>query len=501
MERRGSGILLHLTSLPSPFGIGDVGPWAYQFADFLASTRQTYWQVLPFNLTDPIHYNSPYHSISAFAGNPLLISPEVLLQEGLLMGSEFESLPQFPEEQVDFQGVIQYKEKLFHLTFERFKMKNDRAGYEQFYGDNAFWLEDFSLFMALKSHFHGKVWSEWPAELRDRHLKALQSARSELNDTVQKERFLQYIFFKQWVTLKQYCNRKGIQIIGDIPIYVDHDSVDVWTNPEFFKLDEKKLPSVVAGVPPDYFSRTGQRWGNPIYQWDGLKEQGYTWWFQRINHSLKLFDWVRIDHFRGFVAHWEIPATEKTAINGRWVEAPAMDFFAQMVKQIPRLPIIAEDLGIITPDVREVMNYFHFPGMKVLLFAFGSDVATNPYAPHNHIKNCVVYTGTHDNNTIRGWLETETTFEDKERLFRYLGQKVNEKEIHWELIRLGMMSVADTAMFPMQDILGLGKEARMNLPGTKEGNWKWRFSPKQLSDSLANNLLAMTEIYGRAYNP
>ncbi len=498
MKRRGSGILLHLTSLPSPFGIGDMGPWAYRFVDFLAEARQSLWQFLPLNPTQPIHYNSPYHSISAFAGNPLLISPELLLQDDLLLQSDLQSVPQFPIDRVDYRRVLEYKVELWSRAFGRFASKGKNDEYDRFCLEHSPWLDDFALFTALKAHFGGKVWSEWPPGLRDRPPEALQAARRDLSSAVHMTKFLQYIFFKQWTQLKKYCGQKGIQIIGDIPIYVDYDSSDLWVHPELFKLDDRKKPYVAAGVPPDYFSATGQLWGNPLYRWEEMKANGYTWWIQRIAHNLKLFDLVRIDHFRGLVAYWEVPATEKTAINGQWVEAPAMDFFNQLAKRFPHCPIIAEDLGTITPDVREVMNHFEFTGMKVLLFAFGDDLATNPYLPHNLPRNCVAYTGTHDNNTIKGWFENEAKPEDKKRLFRYLGREVPGGELPQELIRLLMMSVANTVIFPLQDILGLGEEARMNCPSTREGNWEFRLLPDWPTPIIVERLREMAEIYGRS---
>jgi 4-alpha-glucanotransferase len=497
MKRRGSGILLHITSLSSPFGIGDLGPEAYRFVDFLVEAKQSFWQLLPINPTAPVYYNSPYHSTSAFAGNPLFISLALLVKEGLLDKNEFEPLPDFPGNKVDYQGVIDFKEVLFHQAYERFKTKRN-DDYERFCAQESPWLNDFSLFAALKLHGEGRAWSEWPRDLRDRDPKALRSAEHDLIDAINRENFLQYIFFKQWSALKEYCCQKNIQVIGDIPIYVQHDSADVWSHPEFFKLDENKRPFVVAGVPPDYFSKTGQRWGNPVYNWDMLKQKGYGWWIERIAYNLKKFDFIRIDHFRGFKGYWEIPAGEKTAINGRWVEAPAMDFFTQLTKKFACLPIIAEDLGIITPDVREVMSHFEFSGMKILLFAFGKDLPTNPYIPHNLPQNCVAYTGTHDNNTIRGWFNTEATPEDKKRLFQYLGREVPINELNWEMIRLLMMSPANAIIIPMQDILGLDEEARMNTPATLTGNWEWKLLPDHLNPSLAKSLRDITEIYGRA---
>ena len=497
MKRRGSGILLHITSLPSPYGIGDMGPAAYQFADFLADARQHFWQILPLNPTDPAYGNSPYHSISAFANNVLLISPELMVQDGFLTEEDLKPIPDFPGRRVKYLEVIAYKERLFSSAFKRFKRKGDDEC-AHFLAEHAYWLEDFALFIALKAHFKGKMWSDWPEEVRDRHPDTLHAWREKLRGKIEREKFLQYILLKQWRALKAYCNERDIHIFGDMPIYVDYDSVDVWTQPEMVKLDQEKRPAFVAGVPPDYFSKTGQRWGNPVYRWAVLKERRYSWWMQRIAHNLKLFDMVRIDHFRGLVAYWEVPAGEKTAINGKWVEVPAEDFFTLVTQQFHDSPIIAEDLGIITPEVREIMERYGFPGMKVLLFAFGDDLAANPYVPHNHVRNCVVYTGTHDNNTTRGWFEKEATAEDKKRLSKYLGRKVSAKDIHWELIRLAMMSVADMVIFPMQDILGLGAEDRMNRPSTVEGNWEWRLLPEQLAASVTVSLREMAEVYGRA---
>jgi 4-alpha-glucanotransferase len=475
-----------------------MGPWAYRFVDFLSESKQSFWQILPLNPTDPIHNDSPYSSISAFACNPLLISPELLVQDDLLLKSHLESAPLFPEDKIDYRAVHPYKGALLERAYERFKGKNQHPEYERFCSEQAGWLDDFALFRALKLKFSGEVWSDWPPGLRDRQSEALPAAQRELAPRIDREKFAQYIFFRQWNSLKDYCHERGIQIIGDIPIYVNYDSSDLWVHHEFFKLDQNKKPLVVAGVPPDYFSNTGQLWGNPIYRWDILKERGYPWWTQRIAHNLTLFDLVRIDHFRGLVACWEVPATEKTAINGRWIEAPALDFFTQLLKKFPGLPLIAEDLGTITPDVKEVMNHFEFPGMKVLLFAFGKDLPLNPYIPHNHPRNCVAYTGTHDNNTVKGWFEKEATAEDKKRLFRYLGREVSAKELPQELLCLLMMSVANTVIFPMQDILGLGEEARMNHPSTREGNWEWRLSPDLLTSAVADKLREMTEIYGRS---
>ncbi len=498
LEKRRSGILLPIFSLPSPFGIGDMGPEAYRFADFLCQTRQGFWQILPLHPTDPAHGNSPYQGISAFAGSRLLISPELLLRDGLLSEPDLQPIPDFPQQEVDYLSVIAYKDRLFHQAYENFQNSSLRHEYEGFCSEHSGWLDDFALFVAIKEHFQGIHWEDWPAEVRERQPGLLATLKKKHYDRIEKEKFLQYIFFKQWLSLKQYCNEKGIRFFGDIPIYVVHDSVEVWKDPEIFNLDEQKLPISVAGVPPDYFSETGQLWGNPVYRWDALKERGYDWWIRRMEHNLKIFDLVRIDHFRGFVAYWEVQAGEETAINGKWVPGPADDFFTALLNRFSDLPIIAEDLGTITPDVKQLMQRFGFPGMKILLFAFGEDLPTNPYVPHNHVENCIVYTGTHDNNTVRGWFENEVTPEDKKRMQAYLGRKISTQEIHWEFVRLAMMSVAALIILPIQDILGLGEEARMNLPATGNGNWKWRLSAERVTPELTENLLEMTELYGRA---
>ncbi len=499
MFKRSSGILLHITSLPSSFGIGDLGPWAYRFVDFLASAKQSFWQILPFHPTDPIYGNSPYQSPSAFAGNQLLISPELLVEDSLLAPEEITSDLNFPRERVAYKLVGHYKKKILKLAFINFWQKKIPEDYEEFCAENSSWLSDFALFMALKNKYGGIPWCAWPQDLRDRNLAALAQVQKEeeVSEKINFEKFQQYIFYKQWRRLKGYCQEKKIQIIGDLPIYVNYDSADVWSYPHLFKLDENRKPTVVAGVPPDYFSETGQLWGNPIYRWDKMQEEGYAWWFKRINHILKSVDLVRIDHFRGFVAYWEVPAHEKNAVHGHWVEAPARDFFTRLKEKYPALPFIAEDLGTITPDVKEVMEHFQLPGMKVLLFAFGSEMSTNPYLPHNFSANCVAYTGTHDNNTIKGWFDEEATAEEKERVFRYLGREVDGATLPWELIRLLMMSVAKLVIIPMQDILALGAEARMNFPSRGEGNWQWRLLPEQLTPSLTKKLREMSAIYGR----
>jgi 4-alpha-glucanotransferase len=498
MDKRGSGILLHITSLPSSYGVGDLGPEAYRFADFLSRTKQTYWQVLPLNPTNPLYGNSPYSSISAFAGNTLLISPDLLFEEGLLSREDLDPIPPFPQGRCDFSEVIRYKDKLLERAYQRFNDNGKgRESFEAICLENSLWLEEFTLFVVLKKEFGEKAWNQWPRELRDRHLPSLRKVQGEFHAELEKEKFWQYLFFKQWRSLKDYCQEKGVYLFGDLAIYVSSDSADVWANPGLFKLDREKRPAFVSGVPPDYFSETGQLWGNPVYRWDVLKKSGYQWWIDRIAHNLKLFDVLRIDHFLGLVAYWEVPASEKTAINGRWMKAPATDFLNTLKKNFPNFPIVAEDLGLVTPDVREVINHFGLPGMKILQFAFGEDNPLHPFLPHTYEENFVVYTGTHDNNTVRGWLEGEASAEEKRRLFRYLGREVPVEEIHWTLIRLAMMSVARWVILPMQDVLGLGGEARMNRPSVAHGNWEWRLLPGQITPLVSEKLLEVTETFGR----
>ena len=497
MHERKSGILIHITSLPSRFGIGDLGPEAHRFADFLSDAGQKVWQILPLSPVIIGKGNSPYNSTSAFAANPLLISPELLVKEGLLEKTDIRSVPVFPEDRVDYGAAAGFKQGLLEKACSKFRAAGVLTEFNRFCDENKKWLDGYSLFTALKKKHEGLPWWKWPPKLRDRDPEALASAQVELEEAVFFEKFIQWMFSKQWFAFKEYCNRRDIRIFGDVPIYVQRDSVDVWTHPELFYLDDRKKPTVVAGVPPDYFSETGQLWGNPIYRWDVLRENGYGWWIDRIGHSLKWFDLIRIDHFRGFVGYWEVPAGEKTAMNGKWVDAPAVDFIGRLKDWFQNLPIVAEDLGVITPDVRAVMERYELPGMKVLLFAFGDDLPTNEYAPHNHIRNCLVYSGTHDNNTVRGWFDKEAKPGDKARLEEYLGKKLDSIGIAWEFVRIGMTSVADTAIFPMQDVLGLGEEARMNLPATVEGNWQWRVTSDRITPELAEKLRRITAITGR----
>jgi 4-alpha-glucanotransferase len=498
VNKRGSGILLHITSLPSPFGIGDLGPPAYWFADSLAAARQSYWQILPLCPTATEYGNSPYSSVSTFGGNTLLISPEMLLRGGLISQADIDGKPHFPDNRCDYKAVTSYKEQILDVAYESFRQTGtNRDGFIRFCEGHRSWLETYALFIVIKRLMGGRSWNEWPRRLRDRVGEDLERVRKEHASDIEKAKFGQYLFFRQWFALKDYCNQRGIQIIGDMPIYVSYDSSDAWANPRIFKLDGEKKPVVVAGVPPDYFSATGQLWGNPVYDWDALRLSGYEWWVERLRHILTLYDVVRIDHFRGLVAYWEVPACEKNAVNGRWIQVPTDDLFSHLFERLVTLPLIAEDLGIITADVREAMSRFGFPGMKVLLFAFGEDNPMHIYLPHTYEKNCVVYTGTHDNNTVRGWFEDEAGPEEKARLFRYVAKEVKADSVNWELMRLAMESIADTAMVPVQDVLGLGKEGRMNTPSVARGNWEWRFRRSQLTDEVIERLRVMTETYGR----
>ncbi len=495
MKRRANGILLHISSLPSRYGIGDFGHEAYTFVDLLKRMKQSYWQILPLHPTETFYDSSPYHSDSAFAVNPLFISIDLLVEEGLLHPSDIEPLPGFPQDRIDYSEVTSYKQRCFQTAFSRFKERKN-YDYLRFCETNADWLDTYVLFHALKSEFDKKAWNTWPEEMIARAPDALARARDQLQETIEYNRFLQFKAASQWLSLKGYCNKNGVHIIGDIPIYVDYDSADVWSHQENFKLKDNK-PTAVAGVPPDYFSKTGQLWGNPVYRWDVMKERRFDWWVRRVSHNLELYDIVRIDHFRGLVAYWEIPADAETAIGGEWVEAPAVDLLNTLLKVDPFLPIIAEDLGVITADVREIILYYGLPGMKVLQFGFNSTSAANPHVPHNVVENSILYTGTHDNNTVRGWIEDEASVETKNRLFDYLGREVSSDSLPWELIRAAMMSRANTTIFPLQDLLCLGSEARMNTPSTSEGNWRWRVSNRQLDMLDWERMAAMTETYGR----
>lgn len=497
LRKRSSGILLHITSLPGSFGIGDFGPAAYRFADFLERAQQNYWQILPLNYTSTKMGCSPYSSYSAFAGNPLLISPEELVREGFLRKKDLAEAPRFAQGKADFAGAERFKNALLARAFEAFSQNGAGCDYEQFIKDNAYWLADFALFMALRKKYRGRKFRDWPRGLRDRQARNLAAAREELSERIAYEMFVQFVFARQYLRLKAYCNGKGIQIFGDLPIYVTYDSADVWGHPELFKLDRSRRPRFIAGVPPDYFSRTGQLWGNPVYDWERQAEDRYAWWMERIGHNLRLYDLVRIDHFRGFEAYWEVKAGDKTAQNGKWVPGPREVFFEELYRLFPGAAIIAEDLGFITPGVRELIAKYNLPTMKVVQFGFNGDARRNIHAPHNHQRNMVVYTGTHDNNTTVGWLRNEVDRRRRKTLEAYLGTKVTTKDVHWKLMRLVMGSTASAAIVPMQDLLGLDERSRMNSPAKARGNWGWRMKPGQAGCALAKKLRDLCAVYGR----
>ncbi|MEH2306000.1 4-alpha-glucanotransferase [Nostoc sp.] len=494
---RSSGILLHPTSFPSRFGVGDLGLEAYRFIDFLKDTHQQYWQVLPLGPTG--YGNSPYMCYSAMAGNPLLISPEKLRDEGLLSEEDFAHLPGFPVEKVDFDQVVPIKIGLLKKACENFRSNAtpiQQKEFEGFCDSKAYWLENYALFMALKDDHNSASWHTWEAEFVKRKPEALAQAEDRLKGDIFYYKFVQFEFFRQWSDLKSYANMRGIDIIGDIPIYVSHDSADVWAHPDIFCLDEETgVAAQMAGVPPDYFSATGQLWGNPVYNWEELQKQDFKWWVQRFEAMLDYVDIIRIDHFRGFEAYWSVPKGEETAMNGKWVEAPGDAFFAAIREKLGKLPVLAEDLGVITPEVEALRDKYEFPGMKVLQFAFGSDPG-NPFLPFNYPRNAVVYTGTHDNDTTVGWFNSANDNE-KHNLWLYLGS-ISPEGIQWDLIRLALSSIANQAIIPLQDVLGLGNEARMNFPSTAEGNWGWRYQAEALRDELRDRLKVLTRLNGRA---
>lgn len=491
---RANGILLHPTSLPGAFGIGDLGPKAYEFINFLARTGQSYWQILPLGPTG--YGDSPYSSYSAFAGNTLLISPEKLADDGLVTPDDINTKPNFPTERVDYGWVIDWKREVLAKAFESFHAGTGGeigGEFEVFQRENSWWLDDFSLYQSLKQARGHKPWLDWDGPLKLRDPDALDTARSELRGAIEAENFCQFLFFRQWSALKEYANAKGVQIIGDVPIFVALDSVDVWCNQDKFKLDKNGSPNVVSGVPPDYFSSTGQRWGNPIYDWDAMRDDGFSWWIARFGFALKLADIVRIDHFIGMARMWEVPASDKTAENGEWVAVPGGELFAALDNALGDLPFIAEDLGAVTPEVEELRDAFGLPGMRILQYGFGGDPRDH-HIPHNYVQNCVAYTGTHDNETATGWYRS--TGKNRRAFCRkYL--HANGREIHWDIVRAVFASVADTAIVPLQDILGLGNEARMNTPAGNGSNWQWRFNDGDLTDAVGDRLRELTETYGR----
>jgi 4-alpha-glucanotransferase len=496
---RSGGILLHPTSLPGPYGIGDLGPQAYRFVDWLESTGCKLWQILPLGPTG--YGDSPYQCFSAFAGNPYLISFDLLIEDGLLTQADFKDKPDFPASRVDFGWIIPWKLELLQKAFSRFPSASDtlHKEFDFFCASNASWLGDFALFMSIKEANGGGAWNGWDKPIRTRQRSAMDEARKKYVDDVRRHSFYQFLFYRQWHALRDYANGKDIKIIGDIPIFIAYDSADAWANPELFFLDEESLPTVVAGVPPDYFSPTGQLWGNPLYRWDVHKETSYAWWIERFRAVLNMVDIVRLDHFRGFAGYYEIPFGSKTAETGRWVPGPGSDFLEVLDQKLSdgrtaeiELPIIAEDLGVITEDVEQLRDGFHLPGMKILQFGF--DDAKNPFLPHNYPSHCVAYTGTHDNDTARGWLDSAP---DVERAFALKYLDTNAIHFVWDMIRAVWSSVAVYAVTPMQDALRLGTKARMNYPSRLGGNWEWRMSEADMSDELAKKFKEMNELYLR----
>ena len=504
MSERTSGILLHISSLPSPFGIGDLGDSAYRFVDFLHNSKQRYWQILPINPTDPICQHSPYSSSSAFAGNELLISPQMLIKDRLLNSRDITRAQKFPDDQVDFERVKPFKDSLLERAAENFEERSElfkaiKKEFTNFIETNRFWIEDYALFSVIKKHRGGAIWTSWSKGLRDRNKKTLIEFANGHAQAINKLKFYQFLFFRQWHLLRRYCHKNRVKIIGDLPMYMNLDSADVWANPKNYKLDADLNPAQVSGVPPDYFSNTGQLWGNPVYDWKALKRIKYSWWIQRFRFNFQLFDLVRVDHFRGFVKFWEIPAGSATAADGHWADVPTHDFFKSLERAcVKPLPIIAEDLGYITDDVREVIRDFNFPGMKILMFAFnGDDLSQHPYLPENYKGKCVVYTGTHDNNTAKGWFEHEATKEACDNLNKYFGRDVSAKTVHWELIQCALGSPAEISIIPLQDYLGLDAESRMNTPATVNGNWRWRVDQSRLTKALVTKIAGAIVKSGR----
>jgi 4-alpha-glucanotransferase len=502
---RKSGILLHPTSLPGPFGIGDLGPAARAFADMLHDSGQRVWQMLP--LGHISYGNSPYMSVSAFAGNPFLISPECLLAEGLLSEDDFFDIPQFADGRVDFSSVIPYKIYLLQKAYARFRGLGVEVSpeYAKFREDHAFWLDEYALFVALKDHHGGRSWTQWEPEFALRRPEALERCRRELADEIGFWKFVQFEFFRQWLGVKSYCHEKGITVIGDMPIYVAHDSAEVWSDRELFYLDKAGEPLVVAGVPPDYFCATGQRWGNPIYRWDVMADRGFHWWVERFKMNFTMFDMVRLDHFRGFEGYWEIPARDDTAVHGRWVPGPGKALFDAVSVHLGSPAVIAEDLGVITPEVDSLREELGFPGMRILQMAFGTDPKASEYLPHNHIFNCVVYTATHDHNTTVGWFTAEPGSQSTQTPREVAAERdyvgayfpCEDEPVHWKFVRAALASTARLALFPMQDVLGLDGDCRMNMPGRPYGNWEWRMIPGGFSQEIAAKLREMTRIYQR----
>jgi 4-alpha-glucanotransferase len=496
LGKRAAGILMHITSLPSTYGIGDLGPEAFAFADFLNRTHQRYWQLLPLS---PVHQQqgySPYSSVSSMAGNPLLISPYALAQDGLIKMEDLLSEQIVASGKVNYQEAALLKERIFEKAFVNFQRQKQQA-FDDFIHREAYWLDDFSLYMALKKEFQDKPWYGWPDDFKNRKLASLMAFTSQHQEEIHYIKWCQFIFFRQWKTLKLYANKLNIRMLGDLPFYISYDSADVWSRTEIFKLDKKGGMAGIAGVPPDYFNEDGQLWGMPVFKWDVLKEQRYDWWVKRIRKNLELFDVLRLDHFRAFADYWEVPAGEKTAVNGKWVKGPGSQLFIVLQQEFGDLPFVAEDLGDISKEVYQLRDQFRFPGMKVLQFAFGKTMPSSDHIPHNFTKNFIVYTGTHDNNTTRGWYSNEIKAPEKKQLNTYTGLEVTEKNIHEVLSRMAYASVARTAILPMQDLLGLEGSARMNTPASTTENWLWSMQKNAVTPEVEDRLVQWATLYRR----
>jgi len=499
LGQRASGVLMHPTSLPGPHGCGDLGPQATRFADFLADAGQRAWQMLPINPADK--HGCPYSAYSSFAGDPILVSLQTLYQDGLLKRAEVAALNWGHPTKIDYIATRRFRESRLRLAFQRYMAKppRSRGVIDRFTDKHKDWLDDWTLFCALRKAHHGKPWWKWTPGMRQRRKIDLSCARRELAEEIGYHAFVQFQFDRQWSAMKRYCESKNIGLIGDIPIFVAHDSCDVWANPKLFQLNADGTPKVISGAAPDAFSKTGQVWKHPLYDWRRHKGTGYAWWVSRFKQCLTQFDAVRIDHFLGFCRYWEVPAGDRTAKRGKWRKGPGADLFNVLKKKLGDVPVIAEDLGLLTPEAEALRDQFAFPGMRVLQFAFGND--DSYHAPHNYPACSVVYTGTHDNDTARGWFlkadrkAKKGEISERQRALSYTGG--TPKTIHWDMIRLALSSAADTAIFPVQDLLGLGNEAKMNLPGTLKGNWQWRLKPGQLTRPLAKKLAQEVRLYGR----
>ena len=497
---RSSGVFLHPTSLPSDYGIGSLGEEAFDFIDFLNQADQKVWQMCPLGPTG--YGDSPYQCFSAFAGNPYLISLEKLLKKSYLEEDDFSKSLEFPKSEVDYGQVIEFKIPLLHKAFNNFKesaSEEEQKNFAEFCSENKDWLDDYTLFRAVKKKFNGRAWTEWDRDIKFRKKETLEQYREESKDEIEFRKFLQYIFFKQWAEVKDYANQQGIKILGDIPIFVAMDSADAWANPEMFFFDENLKPTKVAGVPPDYFNENGQLWGNPLYRWDKLKENNYQWWIDRVENQLDLVDIIRLDHFRGFAQYWAVDSEAETAINGEWEDGPGKELFKAIKDELGELPIVAEDLGVVTEDVEELRDYFNFPGMKILQFAFDNQ-EENDYLPPYETDNCIVYTGTHDNNTTLGWYKEDIQEEDKQDMHQFLDQylETRHNDIVWDLIELGWQSSAAIAIAPLQDFLTLGSKARFNIPGTSSGNWRWRYKEEMIDQDLIDRIKGVTKRNNRA---